>query len=263
MPELPEVETVRSELSEFLSDVDLLNVKSPTKLQLRKPVLWPSKKLKVKDVNRWGKRLFLELNNNAYFDVSLGMTGSFRREKKYSFKDHDHLVFELGDHSNLVYNDPRRFGWVQYRDGKPVTKGWDPIIGNPSEKEWVVKKMKTSRKDVYSFLMDQSHIVGLGNIYVQEALFRAGVRPFKRCFRVSYAKLYFILEKVEEVLLEALSFKGTTIISYKSAKGESGGFQNRLRVYGKSEKDRCLVCSSPLKKIKKARSVTYCRLCQK
>ena len=263
MPELPEVETIRGELDELLKGKNLLGFQNPSGYSLRKSFHWPQKKLKVQKVYRWGKKLFIGFNKGSHLDVSLGMTGSFRRDKRYSFKSHDHIVFKLSDQSSLVYNDPRRFGWIQYNSHAPSLRGWDPILSPEEGKEQLVKCMKSSRKDLYSFLLDQSHIVGLGNIYVQEALFRAGAHPFKRSYKTSYKNLYSILDKVQEILKEALSYRGTTIINYKSVTGDSGGFQSRLKVYGKSSKDKCLKCLKPLKKVKKARSVTYCRFCQK
>ena len=263
MPELPEVETVREELAEFLVGKEITKFKSPSDKSLRKPVEWPGNRLKVSQVNRWGKKLLIDLDNRAHFDVSLGMTGSFRKQDKYLFKDHDHVLLKLSDGSNLIFNDPRRFGWIQYKTNPPKLSGWDPILSPIEGRDKVIKSMKVSKKDLYSFLMDQKHIVGLGNIYVQEALFRAGAYPFRRCNKTSYKVLNLILDKSVEVLKEALEFKGTTIINYKSAKGNSGGFQSRLKVYGKSDKDSCQTCSSPLKRVQKARGITYCRLCQK
>jgi len=263
MPELPEVETVRSELAEFLIGRELVKVASPSKKNLRKPLNWPKKTLKINDVTRWGKRLFINFNELEHLDISLGMTGSFRKESNFKARTHDHLVFTLDDSSKLIFTDPRRFGWVEYKSGAQNLKGWDPILSPLEEKTNLIKVMKSSKKDLYSFLMDQTNIVGLGNIYVQEALFRAGAYPFKRCHKTSYADLDLIIEKSQEILKEALKFRGTTIINYKSAKGESGGFQNRLRVYGKVNGDLCLSCKGPLKKVQKARSVTFCRVCQK
>jgi len=273
MPELPEVETVRQELESFLIGRKVTEIENPSNLGLRKPVNWPKEKIGISGVSRWGKRLFINLGDEKHFDVSLGMTGSFRREKCYRPKLHDHVVFRLEDQKlesspiargvHLIYNDPRRFGWIQYRSEAPVMKGWDPILSSSIEKKELIQKMKSSKKDLYSFLMDQTHIVGLGNIYVQEALFRAKAYPFKRAHKTSYKKLSLIIDKAQEVLREALNHKGTTIINYKSATGQQGGFQNKLQVYGKTNLDKCSLCTGPLKKVKKARSVSFCRYCQK
>ena len=273
MPELPEVETVRSELEDLLADQKVIDIKNPSKFTLRKPVDWPKKKIDVSGVSRWGKRIFINLEDENHFDISLGMTGAFRLDNSYKSKLHDHVVLCLEDQKTknksvdrityLVYNDPRRFGWIQYKNEAPVLKGWDPILSSSKEKEGLIQKMRASKKDLYSFLMDQTHIVGLGNIYVQEALFRAGAYPFKRANKTSYKKLSLVIDKAQEVLREALRYKGTTIINYRSATGQEGGFQDKLKVYGKTKLDKCSVCSGPFKKIQKARSVTFCRSCQK
>lgn len=265
MPELPEVETVRRELHSYIKDLKILDVSSPSGKTLRKPVNWANKPFKVINVSRWGKRLFIDLENEKHLDVSLGMTGFFRFEdsKVEDFKTHDHLCFELSNKKMLIYNDTRRFGWVEFKSSLPVTKGWDPVLSSKDEKNELVKVIKKSQKDLFSFLMDQKYIVGLGNIYVQEALFRAGLNPFKKSYKTSKEKLYLLLDEIESVILEALKYRGTTIINYRSASGSKGGFQNRLKVYGKSKKDECVVCANQLVRIKKARSVTYCSSCQK
>jgi len=265
MPELPEVETVRKELHSYINDLKILDVSSPSGKSLRKPVNWANKPSKIINVSRWGKRLFIDLENNNHFDVSLGMTGFFRFEdpKSKDFKTHDHLCFELSNKKKLIYNDTRRFGWVEFKSSLPVIKGWDPVLSSKDEKHELVELIKRSQKDLFSFLMDQKHIVGLGNIYVQEALFRAGLNPFKKSNKTSKKKLYILLDEVQSVIFEALKFRGTTIINYRSASGSKGGFQSRLKVYGKSKKDECVVCANPLVRIKKARSVTYCSNCQK
>jgi formamidopyrimidine-DNA glycosylase len=265
MPELPEVETVRKELNTFVKGLKIMNVSSPSGKTLRKPVNWGKTSFKILSVSRWGKRLFIDLEKDTHLDVSLGMTGFFRFKdsKSKSFKTHDHLCLELSNKKKLIYNDTRRFGWIEFKSSLPLIKGWDPVLSSDEEKRELVEVIKKSRKDLFSFLMDQKYIVGLGNIYVQEALFRAGLNPFKKSYKTSKKKLYLLLDEVQSVVFEALKFKGTTIINYRSASGEEGGFQSRLKVYGKSSKNQCVVCAHPLIKIKKARSVTYCSQCQK
>lgn len=261
MPELPEVETVRLQLKSKLIGKCIYKVKISDK-NLRKPLLFLNEK-KIIDLKRWGKRLFIILDGEEYLDISLGMTGKFKVQSQKTLALHDHVLFFLSGGVYLVYNDVRRFGWIELKKGKPDFKGWDPILDCHENLKSVVFAFKKSKKNLFNFLMSQDYIAGLGNIYVQEALFRAKLSPFRLCEKTSEKLFKKLITEIKKVLNEALFHKGSTIINYRSFNDEEGGFQNKLKVYGKDEKFNCETCFSPLVKVKLSRTITYCQHCQK
>ena len=214
MPELPEVETVRNQLQPFLTGKQILKVKLSDK-SLRKPLVFKRKK-EILGLERWGKRLFFILSDDEHLDISLGMTGKFKIQQDSKLSLHDHVLFSLNDKTCLVFNDVRRFGWIELKKGKPQPKGWDPILSDMQNLNEVFKPFKKSKKNLFNFLMSQDHIVGLGNIYVQEALFRAKLSPFRLCEKTSENSFKILIKEIKSVLKEALLHKGSTIINYRS-----------------------------------------------
>lgn len=264
MPELPEVESVRENLEARLLGQRLVSAASST-FKLRKDFSAPrlfAEKPKLRALKRHGKRLFL-IFPDFYFDVSLGMSGSFRIEKRRKPQKHDHILLSFTD-LNLIYNDPRRFGWVTYLKGEgPVAlKGWDPLLSSEKEFKLVVKKAAISKKTIYAFLMDQDKVVGLGNIYVQEILFLAGFSPFRKTSSLEEADWLKLKRSIRKILNKALKYGGSTILSYKNAKGEQGGFQKKLKVYGKKASEPCSKCKTPIKFVRGLRAICYCPKCQ-
>lgn len=208
MPELPEVETIRLQLEGKILGKHIKGV-SRSKKSLREAFSCSSAKVKNKEISglsRWGKRLFIHVGpDGECFDISLGMTGSFRVDEALAHKiKHDHVGIEFQDGSRLVFNDPRRFGWVEFKRQKPELKGWDPILSSKKDFQWVVKKTIKTEVNAYTFLMDQKYIVGLGNIYVQEILFKAGVSPFRKIKKCSKSDLEKIRKHTEVILKKSL-----------------------------------------------------------
>ena len=167
----------------------------------------------------------------------------------------------------MIYNDPRRFGFIHFlkraelfkyfsKTGlEPVDQSVDLNILNPT-----FKKLKTNIK---SALMNQKYVVGVGNIYASEALFLAGISPLKLCSRVTLAQYEKLWVQVREILTVAIESGGSTIKNYKNTNNEPGQFQNRLLVYGK-ENQECPVCETLIQNIKiQGRASFFCKTCQK
>jgi len=267
MPELPEVETVKRQISTEIIGEEIVAVRK-SKLNLRKEFGVSSSSLKgrkVSSVTRWGKRLFVNLDQKPLcFDVSLGMTGMLRVEKgEFSLLKHDHISFKFKNGFNLVYNDPRRFGWVSLLRDEFDKKGWDPLLSSKKDFKVVLSSAERSKKNIYSFLMDQSYIVGLGNIYVQEILFKSKISPFRSTFTCSREELERVRLSTKQTIRSALSHGGSTILSYVNSEGKKGSFQSKLKVYGKKKSEPCVICESPLVHTMEARSITHCPQCQR
>lgn len=274
MPELPEVESIRGLLEKSVKDRVVISVKK-SKLSLRKPLLKPLshfKDVKTKGFSRWGKKLFIHFEDEGSekidLEVSLGMSGAFRFYSKKSKAQsylHDHLTFNFDDDSKLIYNDPRRFGWVQSINNLDKSKfdSWDPLLGTDRQKELALRALKKSQRSLYSFLMDQTFITGLGNIYVQESLFRAGINPNQRGYKLSVKRADLLLNECSKILEESVKLGGCTLKDHKLLDGSSGRFQEKLVVYGKKKGEPCVKCGADLIHQKQPRTLTWCRKCQK
>lgn len=273
MPELPEVETVRQSLKLRLINKKIKSVR----------VLWdniiayPSKEEFIKeitdktiiDIQRRGKFLMFDLDD--YYLLS-----HLRMEGKYFFKDkdevldkHEHIIFELDDEMELRYRDTRKFGKMYLISkseinniGPLVNLGLEPWDDNLTS-DYLLDKYKNKKLPIKSVLLDQSIIVGIGNIYADEILFLSKINPLKKCNLINNKEANDIIKYTREVLEKAIKMGGTTIRTYSSVDGVHGLFQQELLVHGK-DKGLCPVCNSKIDKIKVGgRGTYYCHICQK
>jgi formamidopyrimidine-DNA glycosylase len=177
------------------------------------------------------------------------------------------IVFLL-DTGKLIYRDIRTLGclWLVPSAGLTHIKGYDTLgpDGNSPEftTAYVYPRLKGTHRRIKSFLLDQTQVAGLGNIYVDEALFRAGIRPSRRCNHISRVTAGRLCDAVHAVLAEGLAHGGTTIRNFVGGSGREGNNQDYLRVYGR-EGQPCLVCGTEIRYVKQAgRGTHYCPHCQ-
>jgi formamidopyrimidine-DNA glycosylase len=227
---------------------------------------------RVGDIQRRGKYLLMASGNTGHLLVHLGMTGSFvwyDFAPKHSAHDHLDIVFDGGV---LRYNDPRRFGAVLWID--PPADGAQPshplleTLGiEPFDEAFngeLLFRMSRGRKvSIKQFLLAGHAVVGVGNIYCSETLFRAGVRPGRAAGRVSkveYAKLSLA---IKEILANAIELGGSTLRDFKNSSGESGYFQLTYFAYDRHGQP-CRVCNNPIRQIRQQQRASYfCATCQK
>lgn len=277
MPELPEVETVRRSLQKLLPE--------PVKIE-RVLVFQPAlrEKVNAKEVVRLQGESLQEFHRRAkyllwetekYMIIShLGMTGSWRVLSEAPRK-HDHLIVQLSSGQSLVYNDPRRFGlfrviekgnWQEapyFRDLGPEPLGQQKNKGTQFNADYLYCCSRGRRMAVKSFLMDQKVVVGIGNIYASEALFRAGVKPQRYAGRISKEDYRRIVEESRRVLNAALKMGGSTIRDYRHVEGSRGEFVQKLLVYDRAGKP-CRRCQRPIRQLLiGGRSSFWCAQCQK
>ncbi len=270
VPELPEVETVKRGLNKIVAN---LNV---NRVQIHQPQLrykfLPSfsKKItkagKIKKVSRRAKYLIFEFE---YLNLlnHLGMTGNWKlKPQSYQLEKHDHIEFTLSNKKRLIYNDPRRFGWlevIESQDGYFENKKHGPEpLSKAFQHENFYKLLKTKNAPIKSVIMDQKNVLGVGNIYACESLFRSGIRPTRKANKVTKKENELLVKEIKSVLKEAIKAGGSTIKDFKKAGGESGYFQTKLNVYGRKDQ-ACQVCSTQIKNIKiTGRSSFYCPNCQ-
>jgi formamidopyrimidine-DNA glycosylase len=274
LPELPEVETVRRTLMTLVlnKEIDSVSVFWPKMVKRPPEVEQFQDALKgqtIRDIGRRGK--FLIFYTEDYALVShLRMEGKYRLNARDDLLEkHTHVIFHFTDGSELRYKDVRKFGTFHlYAKGTEFTESPLSKLGpEPFSKEFTVsllaeKLAKTSRK-IKSALLDQALVVGLGNIYVDEALFRAGIHPEREASSLTSQEVAILYEEIVATLSEAVAKGGSTIRSYVNSQGEMGMFQLELYVYARKG-DPCKRCGTTLEKTTVGgRGTHYCPICQK
>lgn len=274
MPELPEVETVRRTL------VMLAGGKTIDKVA----VLWPKMIKKPEEVDQFTDALkgqtihgverrgkFLKFMLDDYVLVSHlrmeGRYGVYPHDEPYD--KHTHVLFTFTDGSELRYRDVRKFGTMHlFKTGEEelemplIHLGPEPFGEEFNEKRLKEQLKKTNRK-VKTALLDQQIVVGLGNIYVDEALFRAGIHPERISNTLKPSEIKKLYREIVDTLSEAVEAGGSTVRSYVNTQGEIGMFQLQLFVYGRKG-EPCKKCGTPLEKIVVGgRGTTFCPKCQK
>ncbi|MCT2537191.1 DNA-formamidopyrimidine glycosylase [Aquibacillus koreensis] len=274
MPELPEVETIRKTLRQLVLNKTIKEVsvfwpkmiKQPDDVEIFKQMLEGQT---ILEIGRKGKFLLFELTD--YILVShLRMEGKYGVfNEKESVLKHTHVVFHFTDGHELRYNDVRKFGTMHlFEKGEELTnKPLSQIGPDPFEESFhfdtFYEKVKKSERAIKNILLDQTVIAGLGNIYVDETLYKAGIHPLRKGNSLSKEEAERIQRYATETLAEAVEQGGTTIRSYVNSQGQIGMFQQQLFVYGQENKP-CKNCGSPIEKMKvNGRGTHLCLTCQK
>jgi len=272
MPELPEVETVRRSLAPrivgqvFRSvDVDFpgcLEGLAPHELNER------LRGRCVEGTFRLGKYLGFSLDSGASLVIHLRMTGRliFCEATHFEKTEYTRAVFHFVSGKAVRFDDQRKFGRVMWFANQSslerrLALGYEPFDPRLGEREFS-ELLSGRRRSIKSFLLDQKHIAGIGNIYADEGLFRAGIAPWRPAGTLSQAEAARLLKAVREVLAEGIEYKGTSLRDYVDGDGRKGGFQERLRVYGREGKPCCLCGAAVERVVLAGRSSFYCPRCQ-
>jgi formamidopyrimidine-DNA glycosylase len=274
VPELPEVETIRRGLIPRLVGCTINRVVLSNR-RLRLPV--PRAKLKgwvqgsqVKSVDRRAKYLLVNMNSGAVLVLHLGMTGRLAFFTNGTpRRSHDHLRFLLDSGLELRFNDVRRFGSVQVlipEDREPpkifAGLGVEPL-GPDFSTPYLMKRARNRTKPIKNFLMDAKVVVGIGNIYANEILFVAGIKPTRAVGTMGRATWDKVVKASRQVLEQAIACGGTTISDYVNSSGEAGYFQCELKVYGRGG-ERCQSCGREISRVVlSGRASFFCPSCQK
>ncbi len=274
MPELPEVETVAAALRRAGLEGRKITGYKVRCEKLRRPL--PEKELaaivgsRLAGIRRRAKYLLLLLDRDETLLLHLGMTGTLRLDDRLSPPGrHDHFDLEFDDGRILRFRDPRKFGLVAV--SRPDDTGRLPELaalapeplGEEFTGEYLYTISRKRRTPVKVFIMDQRRVVGVGNIYASESLFRAGIRPQLPAGRLSRKRCLQLVDCIKEILGEAIAAGGTTISDFHGLDGSEGAFVRTLRVYGR-ENEACPVCGHAIRKtVLGGRSTYYCPTCQK
>ena len=223
---------------------------------------------RVRDVRRRAKYLIIDLDAGSLI-LHLGMSGSLRvLDPATPLEPHDHYDLLLESGRCLRFNDPRRFGSLIWSTGDPADHpllaalGPEPLT-SAFNADYLARRARGRRVAIKQFLMDQRVVVGVGNIYASEALYRAGVHPKRAAGRVSGARLAALVEAIRAVLGDAIRAGGTTLRDYVGADGTPGYFRRRLYVYERTGRP-CRRCRTPVRHLVQGqRSTYYCPRCQR
>ncbi|MBR3370695.1 MAG: bifunctional DNA-formamidopyrimidine glycosylase/DNA-(apurinic or apyrimidinic site) lyase [Rhodobacteraceae bacterium] len=287
MPELPEVETVRRGLLPAMEGVRI------ARTELRRDGLrWPfppdmATRLdgaQIVALRRRSKYLLLDTDRDDTLIIHLGMSGRMvvsglrgnHAPGQFHFdhpaaEKHDHVIFHMENGARITFNDPRRFGAMDIcttatLGGHKLIASLGPEpLGNDFSAPYLASRLNGRKMPAKAALLDQRIIAGLGNIYVCEALFRAGISPTRAAGRISAARIESLTTAIRATLLEAIDAGGSSLRDYRQADGELGYFQHAFRVYGR-EGAPCMTpdCKGNIRRIvQSGRSSFYCALCQR
>ena len=286
MPELPEIEIVKRSLFKKINKAKIVNVKINNKNLRYKITHSLPKQLineKILKISRRSKYLIFHFKNKLLL-AHLGMSGKFliiRNKDKKMFKTsfyydlnilpkHNHIYFILNNGLVLIYNDVRRFGFFKLFENTKLKKithlkklGPEPFSVLFCVK-YVQKFIKNRKKNIKNLLMDQTFVSGLGNIYVNEALFLSKIHPLRQCSNLERNSIKNLIYNIRRVLKISINQGGSSIKNFKNSYGKSGNFQHFFNVYGRENKNCSRIsCKGKIKKISiSKRSSFYCNSCQ-
>src|SRR6056300_115212 len=286
MPELPEVEVVRKSLNQKIKNKEIKKVLVRNKnLRFKVPADFKNflKNKKVTNVSRFSKYLILCLDKKSFCLIHLGMSGTIHLinfKKKDIFtntsfynspllpKKHNHIEIFFKDFK-LIYNDPRRFGFFQIlKNDDQLKKRFKHLGPEPFQSEFSLRYLhnffKGKEKNIKSFLIDQSFVSGIGNIYASEILFLSKIYPLKKAKLLSDNDCKKIISNSKKILLDAIKRGGYSIKNFKDSNGINGNFQKEFNVYQREgEKCKKSSCTGMIKKVFISnRSTFFCDICQ-
>ncbi|MEZ5453109.1 MAG: bifunctional DNA-formamidopyrimidine glycosylase/DNA-(apurinic or apyrimidinic site) lyase [Thiothrix sp.] len=270
MPELPEVETTRRGIEPWLQGQTI------TKVMVRQPKLrWPVpaeisvlEGQVVQELTRRGKYILLHTQAGVAL-IHLGMSGSLRIvEAGLEPRKHDHFDLMLASGKAVRYHDPRRFGALLWTEENPQqhallrTLGPEPL-GDAFDGDYLYQQSRTRKVSVKEFIMNAHIVVGVGNIYANEALFLARIDPRRAAGRVSRERYHALAQAIRQILAYAIECGGTTLRDFVREDGSPGYFQLELMVYDRAEQ-LCSACQAPIRRITQGqRSTWFCPVCQR
>ena len=272
MPELPEVETTCRGIDPHVRGVAISEV-IVRRRDLRQPVSESIQSLEgqtITAVSRRSKYILLAIDDGTTLLIHLGMSGSLRViAPQDAWKKHDHIGISLGNGKQLRFHDPRRFGLILHlTETDPMTHPLLRELGpEPLEETFTVGHLHpvcaTRTAAIKTVIMDAKNVVGVGNIYASEALFRAGIRPTTAAKRLSKPRLAKLVTAIKDVLSDSIREGGTTLRDFLQSDGEPGYFKQRLFVYDRKG-EPCRVCGTAIRQAVLGQRATYwCPVCQK
>lgn len=286
MPELPEVEITKRSLSKHILNqkIEAVTILNPKlRYRLKKKIFSQINGKKILKVTRKSKYILVEISSHYTLLIHLGMTGRFyflkdkTKKIETSFyannkilKKHDHLKISFKKF-DLIYNDIRKFGFIKLYKNKsfleiPHTSKLGPEpLSSIFNKKYLTNKLNEKKVSIKNFLMNQQNISGLGNIYVNEALYMSGIHPLLESKKIKPIKIEILVRSIKKIMKKAILMGGSTIENYHNSEGKTGSYQSNFKVYDR-DGQRCLSkgCKSIIKrKLEMGRSIYFCPKCQR
>ncbi|MDH3978013.1 MAG: bifunctional DNA-formamidopyrimidine glycosylase/DNA-(apurinic or apyrimidinic site) lyase, partial [Gammaproteobacteria bacterium] len=222
----------------------------------------------IDQVERRAKYLLLRSSRGSAI-LHLGMSGSLRFvDHNIDAKKHDHVDIETNNGDILRFNDPRRFGCMLWTHDNPLnhpllTKLGPEPLGDEFTGKYLHQRAAGRQVAIKQFIMNAEIVVGVGNIYASESLFRAGIHPKRAAGRISLTRMESLARAIKDVLAESIEYGGTTLRDFYNGEGKPGYFRNELRVYDRAG-EPCTLCGKPLAHaVQGQRATYYCSQCQK
>jgi len=268
MPELPEVETTKNGLEKLLINktirkVEIIN--SNLRWIVDQSIKFKINNQTIRSFSRRGKYILFNLDK-GYLMIHLGMSGKINVVNiNEPLKKHDHFLLYLNN-KVMRFNDPRRFGSIFYLnslDHKLLNSlGVEPLEDS-FHKNYLFENSRNKKQNVKAFIMDSKIVVGVGNIYACESLYKAEINPKTKANKISKQRYINLTNNIKEVLIKAIKAGGTSLQDFARVDGKPGYFSQELSVYGR-ENENCYTCNGKIKRIvQNQRSTFYCPKCQK
>ena len=272
MPELPEVETIRSRLAPGLTGrrferVEILDARL-TRPERPEVVAAELEGERVRDVRRRGKYLVFELESGRHLLIHLRMTGSVQHPAADGTDPYRRATIRLDDGSDVAYRDVRRFGtWVVLEPGELEEYLRERIGGEPLERAFttavLARALEGRRLPIKAALLDQRAAAGIGNIYADEALWRARIHPLRAAGELTRQEIAELRKGIRKALQLGIERQGATLRDYRDSRGQRGRMQHDFKVYGRAG-EPCPRCGTPIEKIRAGgRGTWYCPSCQR
>ena len=268
MPELPEVQTVVNGLKEDLVG-DRITCITPIWEKVLSNFIPSDLFIKgrttlIQDVTRRAKFIIIHFPSSI-LAIHLRMTGKLFFPVANQIPKHTTAVIKLDSRKKLIFHDTRKFGRIYlYNDLTPINERHGPEpLGKNFSVGWLHRALQQRKRNIKALLLDQSFLAGLGNIYVDESLWAAGIHPGSISNALPAARISRLHEAVQAILKAAITAKGTTIIDFSYLNGQNGRYTSQLRIFGRKGQP-CITCGRDIEKIKVAGRGTYvCSRCQK
>jgi formamidopyrimidine-DNA glycosylase len=270
MPELPEVETIRQDL-EIIQNQKITEVfRSNYKMRFDSSLSLKSLiDCQIKKVERKARYLVIKTNSNTALIIHLGMSGRLILGHQFQKLKHDHFACKFENQQWLIFNDPRRFGFVDLVLQQDLTThpnlsklGVEPLSVE-FDAQHLQKQLAKKTINIKTAIMDNQVVVGVGNIYASESLFDAKISPLRVANSLTKNECKKLVESIKKILTQAIENRGSSISDFVNTKGHLGNFQNFHLVYDREDKS-CKTCDGLIKRIvQNARSSFYCLRCQK
>lgn len=268
MPELPEVETMRRGIEPHILKRTIVEVEY-RRARLRYPLPLELKKLrgaKIEQVERRAKYLLI-ITNRGQILIHLGMSGVLHiLQSDYIPRKHDHVIIRLEGGLALFYNDPRRFGFIKFYPLAVEPKEFHHLAPEPLSEgfnsDYLYRVLSSRRRAIKGALMDQALVVGVGNIYANEALFSVGIHPERTAMSLTQKEVSKLVAAIKKILRQAIEQGGTTLKDFTNPEGQPGYFAQKLSVYGR-EGEPCYHCKGAIVRTLIAQRATFfCPQCQ-